>query len=83
MPDEETHSCRLRFAADGTVELCAHDECAFWEPGGAVLSGRCVLDRLGTDLRRADFAGRLLEVRERANLARGLDPMTKEEARAR
>jgi hypothetical protein len=64
--------CTLRLAAQGRVELCPHDRCAFWEPGGAALAGRCLVDRLGIDLRQTDLAGYLLETRERIEAARDL-----------
>lgn len=37
-------SCAL-VAAAGTREACRGDACAFWEPGGAALEGRCMLER--------------------------------------
>ena len=37
----------------------------FWEPGGAVVPGACVIDRLAIDVRRADLAAYLLEARDR------------------
>ncbi|HUZ16205.1 MAG TPA: hypothetical protein VMU72_08510 [Gaiellaceae bacterium] len=41
MDDEKT--CRLE-AMEGRVVVCPEGACVFWEPGGAVLEGRCVLD---------------------------------------
>jgi hypothetical protein len=64
--------CALRLAAEGRVELCPEAECAFWEPGGAVLGGNCLVERLGVDLSAADLARYLLEVRERLEGARDL-----------
>jgi len=55
--------CRLDALAGGE-SLCPEEGCPFWEPGGAVLEGRCAFERL-------DLAGRpalvseLLRVRER------------------
>ncbi len=37
--------CRLQYAA-GRVEACPEERCPFWEPGGAVIEGRCVFERL-------------------------------------
>ena len=40
--DAEERLCRLE-QAQGPKVRCPAEECAFWEPGGAVLEGRCVL----------------------------------------
>ena len=54
--------CALERAV-GRDELCPQTGCPFWEPGGAVLSGRCGFDRL--DLSgRPEVARELLHVRE-------------------
>ncbi|MGZ8716096.1 MAG: hypothetical protein ACXWYO_03190, partial [Gaiellaceae bacterium] len=59
--------CRLDALA-GREQLCPGSACPFWEPGGAVLPGRCAFERL-------DFAGRpalvveLLRVREQLDAA--------------
>jgi hypothetical protein len=46
----------------GRVVPCREGDCPFWEPGGAVLSGRCAFDRL--DLSgRSDVAAELLRIR--------------------
>ena len=37
--------CRLQYAA-GRFEACPEDACPFWEPGGAVLDGRCAIEQL-------------------------------------
>jgi hypothetical protein len=66
----ESQTCTLRLAAQGEIEPCPHDKCAFWEPGGAVVDGSCLIERLGVDLRRADLAVYLLETRERLELVR-------------
>jgi hypothetical protein len=53
--------CRLEPAA-GRTAPCPEEACPFWEPGGAVLEGRCAFDRL--DLTgRPDVAAELLHVR--------------------
>ena len=61
----EQRDCSLRLAADGSTELCPAERCAFWEPGGAVMEGGCVLERLAVDLTERDLAEYLLEVRQR------------------
>jgi hypothetical protein len=65
-------NCTLRLVAQREVEPCPHELCVFWEPGGAVVEGGCVIERLGADLRRADLAEYLLETRERLELMRDL-----------
>jgi hypothetical protein len=60
----ERRSCALRVASRGDAELCTLDECPFWEPGGAIADGGCVVERLGIDLGQPSFAAYLLEVRE-------------------
>jgi hypothetical protein len=61
--------CTLRLAT-GVVEFCPQQRCAFWEEGGAVVEGGCVIERLGVDVRRPDVAGYLLDARERLEQAR-------------
>lgn len=61
--------CTLRLAT-GVVEFCPQQRCAFWEEGGAVVEGGCVIERLGLDVRRPDVAGYLLAARERLEQAR-------------
>jgi hypothetical protein len=41
----ESRRCRLQYAA-GRIEACPEDACPFWEPGGAVLDGRCAIEQL-------------------------------------
>jgi hypothetical protein len=65
----EPKRCTLRLAT-GALELCPQERCVFWEAGGAVVEGGCVIDRLGLDVRRPDVAGYLVEVRERLGQAR-------------
>jgi len=65
----ESKTCTLRLGAQGQVELCPRERCAFWEPGGAVVEGACLIDRLGVDVRRPDLAAYLLETRERLERA--------------
>jgi hypothetical protein len=64
-------SCTL-YLAQGVVESCTGERCAFWEPGGAVAPGGCLIERLGVDVRRSDLAAYLLETRERLEQARDL-----------
>jgi len=66
-------ACTLRLVAQGRTEPCPRERCALWEPGGAVVDGACLVDRLGVDLRRRDVAAYLLEVRERLDGARDLE----------
>ena len=72
MSQIESRTCTLRFAAEGHTELCPGERCAFWEPGGAIVEGRCVIERLGIEVRRPDLASYLLETRERLERARNL-----------
>ena len=67
----ETKKCTLRLGT-GVTEACRSERCAFWEPGGAVVEGGCLIERLGVDVRRADLAEYLLETRERLEQARDL-----------
>jgi hypothetical protein len=68
--DENITFCELRLAAEGRIEVCPREACAFWEAGGAVFPGGCILDRVGTDIRRPHVAAYLLDVRERVEAAR-------------
>ena len=40
--DADAGLCRLE-ELQGRKVRCPEEKCAFWEPGGAVLQGRCVL----------------------------------------
>jgi hypothetical protein len=73
MSQVEPKSCVLRKAAQGRVEICPGQSCAFWEPGGAVVPGDCLIERLGIDLRPRDLAAYLLETREQIESARDLE----------
>lgn len=56
-----TTRCALEQAV-GRSAPCPESECAFWEPGGAVLAGRCAFERL--DLSRwPEVVSELLQVR--------------------
>jgi hypothetical protein len=65
-------------ASAGREHVCPGSACVFWEPGGAVLTGRCAFESV-------DFAGRpalvaeLLRVREQLGAAGSGE----EESRAR
>jgi hypothetical protein len=63
--------CSLRLVAEKKATRCRRELCAFWEPGGTVLSGGCVIERLGVDIRRRDLAQYLLELRERLEDTKG------------
>lgn len=65
-------TCTLRLAAHGQIETCPRERCAFWEPGGAIVEGNCLIERLGLDVRRPDVAAYLLEARERLERIRNL-----------
>ena len=59
---ETPRLCRLNETL-GVAEECPEAACPFWEPGGAVLAGRCAFE--GLDLAgRRDLAGYLLRIRE-------------------
>ena len=72
MSQIEPKTCSLRLVAQGRAELCPHERCSFWEPGGAVVGGMCLLERLHVDLSRPGLADYLLEARERLEQARDL-----------
>jgi hypothetical protein len=65
----EARPCTLQLA-EGRNERCVAEQCAFWEGGGAVLPGDCLIERLGLDVRHGDLARYLLEVREHVEQAR-------------
>jgi hypothetical protein len=68
-----SENCTLRAAAGRGEESCPRETCAFWEPGGAVVDGGCGVERLALDVRRADVASFLLDLRERLELIRDSD----------
>ena len=72
MSQIEPKTCTLRLVAQGRAEPCPHERCSFWEPGGAVVEGACLVERLGVDLRTPDLAQYLLETRERLERARDM-----------
>ena len=54
--------CSLESAA-GRIEACPEEACPFWEPGGAVLDGRCAFERIDFAA-QSSAAGVLLGIRE-------------------
>jgi len=68
----EIRTCALRLAAHGEVEPCTEQECAFWEPGGAVVPGECFIERLGIDVHSPGLAEYLLDTAKRIEQARDL-----------
>jgi len=70
MSQNQSKTCTLRLVAQGQTEPCPRERCAFWEPGGAVVAGGCLIERLAVDARRPDVAGYLLEMRQRLEQAR-------------
>ena len=72
--------CALQYAA-GRIEICHGSACPFWEEGGAVLPGGCIIQRLGLDLeRRPELVHALLQVRHR--LEQAIDRDDEDEARS-
>ena len=58
-----TRLCTLESAV-GKHEACPEGACPFWEPGGAVLGGRCTFEELDIEADAA-LATWLLELRDR------------------
>ena len=58
-----TRMCGLDALA-GATTLCTEADCPFWEPGGAVLEGRCVFEAVDLT-RRAAVVSELLHLREK------------------
>jgi hypothetical protein len=63
-------TCTLRLAAHGVAEPCPRERCAFWEAGGAIIDGGCIIERLGIDVGRPELTAYLLELREQLDEAR-------------
>jgi hypothetical protein len=68
--------CRLQYTV-GRIEECPEEPCPFWEPGGAVVEGRCVFDQLDVG-DNPEFAAWLLRIRKRLETAKTVE----EDARA-
>ncbi len=64
---QRTRLCSLD-AAVGKAEACPEEACPFWEPGGAVLGGRCAFEQLGLSA-DAGLAAWLLEIHARLESA--------------
>ena len=73
----ETRLCSLAGVV-GKVEACPEGACPFWEPGGAVLGGRCAFEELDVAADAA-LATWLLQIRER--LASAESTVAADEAR--
>jgi hypothetical protein len=65
---EQTRRLCTLEAAVGEAQACPEHCCPFWEPGGAVLSGRCAFEQIGFDP-DPRFAAWLLEIRGRLESA--------------
>jgi hypothetical protein len=59
--------CKLE-AAVGEAGACPDERCPFWEPGGAVLGGRCAVEHLGV-VADPPLAAWLLEIRQKLTAA--------------
>ena len=60
-PDRSHRSCRLH-AELGHAEACPEAGCAFWEPGGAALAGRCAFELVDVT-GRTELAELLVDIR--------------------
>jgi hypothetical protein len=70
--------CALQDAV-GRVEACPGARCPFWEPGGAVIAGGCLIERLTLDLgRRPGLCHYLLELRLALDEGRADPPGTRQ-----
>lgn len=65
--EHSTRVCTLEETV-GTHGACPEGACPFWEPGGAVLGGRCAFEALDVTADAA-LANWLLEIRERLGSA--------------
>jgi hypothetical protein len=68
---QTTRVCRLE-ATVGKAAECPEDACPFWDPGGAVLYGRCAVEELGV-VADVSLASWLLEIREKLATASSAD----------
>ena len=55
--------CTIEVASGLGRAACPGPVCPFWEPGGAVLAGRCAFDEIDLD-RRAEVARELVRLRD-------------------
>jgi hypothetical protein len=60
-------ACRLDAIAGGR-RRCGEGDCSFWEPGGAVLDGRCMFERVDLDAWPV-LAADLIDIREQLDSA--------------
>jgi hypothetical protein len=67
--DLVTRRCRLEAIA-GNERDCPEDGCSFWEPGGAVFAGRCMVERVDLDAWPA-LVPDLIRIREQLDAASG------------
>lgn len=67
--------CRIDALA-GCTTRCPEDACPFWEPGGAVLEGRCMFELVDLDGRPAVVA-ELRSLRDRLGSADTADEETR------
>jgi hypothetical protein len=58
-----TRLCRLESIA-GRERSCPEAGCSFWEPGGAVLEGRCMFERVDL-VAWPELIGELIDIRAR------------------
>lgn len=70
MSTAKLRTCTLELGAHGAAEPCTGERCGFWEAGGAVVDGGCIIERLGIDVSRPDLAAYLLDLREGLDAAR-------------
>jgi hypothetical protein len=63
--------CKLELAV-GRRRPCPEDRCPFWEPGGAVLEGRCAFEQVSVEGNR-ELAELLLRVRRTLSSARSIE----------
>ena len=68
---QTTRLCRLEGTV-GKAGACPEERCPFWEPGGAVLRGRCAVEELGL-VADVPLATYLLELREKLEAASSED----------
>jgi hypothetical protein len=67
--DPVTRLCRLELIA-GREHACPREACSFWEPGGAVLDGRCMFERV--DIAAwPELAADLIDIRDRLDAGAG------------
>ncbi len=78
-PKLEPRLCRLHVTL-GRIEACPEEACAFWEPGGVVLDGRCAFEQIDI-AGRPELAPFLLDLRN--TLESACTPEQVREARGR